>query len=272
MFQLIYQLLAFLLPLAGLLLIHELGHLLAALLLGIDVEIFSIGLGSPLLSWRWQKIQWQIGRFPFGGYVAIAKKRHSPLLRLAISLAGPLANILLAFAIFTSLWQRGGREIPFSAQTNIIGWVDPSSALYEQGLRPGDRIVECTADQLICESRSEGNRRSFALENGQLTGVRRATQLVVQRDPPQPLRRGDRIVALDGQPLFSIEQLKRYLTEPLVPLRILRKGCLLGRRVTRLPSARVQLNEPFAEELLDWSYEQSLSLDELWTIPYSCSR
>jgi len=139
---------------------HELGHYFMAKWTGMIVEVFSIGFGKPIVKWRWGGVQWQVGWLPFGGYVKIkgmevSKKDHlepheipdgffskSPLKRILVAIAGPLANFILAFFIFVILWSMGGREKPFSEFTQIVGWVDPASELYANGVRPGDLLTE----------------------------------------------------------------------------------------------------------------------------------
>ncbi len=138
--------------------VHELGHYWVARRVGMIVEVFSIGFGRALCSWRWNGVKWQIGWLPFGGYVKIlgmdfakieGKEPHelpsgffskSPLARIAVSLAGPFANFVLAILFLCLLWGLGGREKNFNEYNQIVGWVDPSSSLYKEGLRPGDRL------------------------------------------------------------------------------------------------------------------------------------
>ncbi len=143
--------------------IHELGHYFVAKMVGMTVETFSIGFGRPILKWRWNKVDWQLGWLPFGGYVKIAGMEFSkkdktlykepyeipngffaqaPWRRILVAAAGPVSNFILAFLIFALVWGMGGREKPFSDFTQIIGWVDPGSELYALGMRPGDRITE----------------------------------------------------------------------------------------------------------------------------------
>lgn len=143
--------------------IHELGHFLMAKWVGMTVEVFSIGFGKPILKWRWNKVDWQLCWLPFGGYVKIAgmelgkkdKQNYnepyeipngffskSPFKRILVACAGPFANFILAFVIFIGIWTMGGREKPFSDFTHIVGWVDPQSELFAEGLRPGDIITE----------------------------------------------------------------------------------------------------------------------------------
>ena len=50
--------------------IHELGHFLFARLFGVKVEVFSIGFGKPLITWKDSKdTKWQIAVIPLGGYI-----------------------------------------------------------------------------------------------------------------------------------------------------------------------------------------------------------
>lgn len=141
--------------------IHELGHYFVAVWMKMKVETFSIGMGSPIIKWKRKDVTWQLGWVPFGGFVKITgmeltKKgkgefidpytvkggffSKSPMQRIAVVLAGPVANFLLAFILFASIWFMGGREKPFEEFTQVIGWVDPQSELYAKGLRPGDLL------------------------------------------------------------------------------------------------------------------------------------
>ena len=65
------MILRFLLGLVGLgvvVFIHEFGHFLAAKLVGIEVEAFSIGWGKTLFSFRWRNTEYRISLLPLGGY------------------------------------------------------------------------------------------------------------------------------------------------------------------------------------------------------------
>jgi len=145
-----------LLGLSFLIFIHELAHYIVARRCGMRVEIFSIGFGKPFFTWMHQGVKWQLCYLIFGGYVKIAgmereqgKDPHDvpdgfygkkPGARIAVALAGPIVNIVFAIIAFSAIWMSGGREKPFSEFTGIIGAVDPQSALYEGGVRAGDRI------------------------------------------------------------------------------------------------------------------------------------
>ncbi|MDE3056298.1 MAG: site-2 protease family protein [Verrucomicrobiota bacterium] len=145
-----------LLGLGLLVFLHELGHYWVARREGMRVEAFSIGFGKPIYTWTRDGVKWMICMLPFGGYVRIAgmqkegeKEPHEipdgfyakkPMQRIRVALAGPLVNILFALFLFCILWGTGGREKSFAEFTHRIGWVDPSSNLYQMGVRSGDLI------------------------------------------------------------------------------------------------------------------------------------
>ncbi|MDF2549654.1 MAG: hypothetical protein K0S07_721 [Chlamydiales bacterium] len=150
-----YLLLA-LLGLGFLILIHEFGHYFMARRVGIKVVAFGIGFGQPLWSFERNGTRWLIGWIPFGGYVQLAGGEESeegaihepgsffasrPFDRIRVLLMGPLVNLACAFLLFTGIWFAGGRQKPLSEFTHTIGWVDPHSELYAEGVRPGDVLI-----------------------------------------------------------------------------------------------------------------------------------
>jgi regulator of sigma E protease len=154
--NLFYILLA-ILGLSFLIFIHELGHYFMARRVGMRVETFAIGFGRPIYSWVKDGVKWQIGWLLFGGYVKIAGVEpaegqdpyqisdgffgKSPWDRIKVAAMGPLVNLAFALLAFALLWSLGGREKNFVDFTSKIGWVDPNSELYADGVRPGDEIV-----------------------------------------------------------------------------------------------------------------------------------
>ena len=145
------------LGLGFLIFIHEMGHYWMARRVGMKVEAFSIGFGSPLYSWERDGVQWRIGWMPFGGYVKIAGEKKEdglepneipggyfskkPFDRIKVAAIAPIINLVFALAVFALIWGLGGREKSFHDLTNRIGWVDPASELYQEGIRPGDEIA-----------------------------------------------------------------------------------------------------------------------------------
>lgn len=152
----IFSFLIALLGLGFLVFIHELGHYIVAIKMGMRVETFSIGFGKPIFSFKVNKVNWQIGILPFGGYVRIAGMEKTgklepeqikdgfygkaPWKRILVASAGPIVNIAFALIVFSALYFLGGREQNFSAHTKIIGAVDPKSSIYAQKISAGDQI------------------------------------------------------------------------------------------------------------------------------------
>lgn len=153
MFYILFAILA----ISFLIFIHELGHYFMAHRVGMRVETFSIGFGKPIFSWNWGGERWQICWLLLGGYVKIAGMDEEPdrdpytvpdgffgkppLDRVKVAIMGPAVNLIFALFIFSFIWADGGREKNFSEYTHKIGWVDPDSELYKQGVRPGDEIT-----------------------------------------------------------------------------------------------------------------------------------
>jgi regulator of sigma E protease len=143
--------------LSFLIFIHELGHYIMAKRAGMTIEVFSIGMGKPIVSWVKNGVKWQICYLLFGGYVKIAGMEgedgkepyqiqggfysKKPLQRLLVAGAGPFVNIVFALILFTGIYFAGGEKKPFSQVTAIIGKMDPTSELYSKGIREGDVIL-----------------------------------------------------------------------------------------------------------------------------------
>lgn len=141
--------LIFIVILSVLILIHELGHFLAARRLGVRVEKFSLGFGPKLLARKFGDTEYMLCAIPFGGFVKMAgdsaedlRGRGDEFLgrppghRARIIFAGPLFNYLLAFFCLWMVYFLGFPK--FTAQ--IGGLIEGMPAAL-QGLRVGDRIV-----------------------------------------------------------------------------------------------------------------------------------
>lgn len=98
-----------------LILIHEVGHLAAARLLGIPVAEFSVGFGPRLRSWRRGPTDYVLRAFPLGGFVlpALADpaefRTFALRKRLVFFLGGPLANLAAAVPLFAVLNSTQGK-------------------------------------------------------------------------------------------------------------------------------------------------------------------
>ena len=135
MFEFLYNLFFFIVAIMLLVGIHEYGHFWVARKFGVRVERFSIGMGKPFWTYVSKKdgCEYALAPFPIGGYVKMfgetegeeIKEEDKPFSyshksvykRMAIVLAGPAANFLLAIVI---LWvfffvEKPGREPHISA-------------------------------------------------------------------------------------------------------------------------------------------------------------
>ncbi len=121
---LLITIVAFVVALGCLIVIHELGHYAVARACGVKVQRFSVGFGRPLWSKRLGRdaTEWVVAAFPLGGYVKMlderegevaredlprAFNRQSVWRRFAIVVAGPVANFLLAIALYWGLFMHG---------------------------------------------------------------------------------------------------------------------------------------------------------------------
>lgn len=141
-----------LLVLSFMIFIHELGHYAAARFFGVYVEVFSIGFGKKLASFRWLDTRWQISAIPLGGYVqmkgqddldpgASSRDKDSyntkkPWQRIIILLAGPASNFALAWVFFFAIGLGGPQTL-----SPVIGNVLAESPADMAGLKKGDSVL-----------------------------------------------------------------------------------------------------------------------------------
>jgi regulator of sigma E protease len=157
----------FLVMLSVLIVLHELGHFVVARRNGVRVNEFAVGFGPKLLAWTSPRsgTQYTLRALPIGGFCAMegednrvseaAQQRDflaaanvsqsnfqakSPWRRLAIVLAGPLANFLLCYLILLVGALAFGVASD-KANQPVVGEIIPASPAAIAGIRPGDRIV-----------------------------------------------------------------------------------------------------------------------------------
>jgi regulator of sigma E protease len=134
--------------LSGLILGHELGHFFAARLARVEVEELGIGFPPRLLTlFEHRGTKYSLNLLPFGGFVR-PKGENDPsvpgglagaskLARAGVLLAGPLANILLAFVAFAAAFRFAAPD----PNRVMITDVSPQSPAERVGLRSGDIIL-----------------------------------------------------------------------------------------------------------------------------------
>jgi regulator of sigma E protease len=139
---------------ALLIVVHELGHHLAARASRMRVERFSIGFGPALWKWRRGETEWAISVLPLGGYVRIAGMTPGEEIapddpgaycnqpawrRFGVILAGPAMNYVAALLLAAGLLLGGVLREGDPSPT--VGEILPGGAAEAAGLRRGDRVL-----------------------------------------------------------------------------------------------------------------------------------
>ncbi len=161
---LVYYLLPFVAVLGIMIFFHELGHFLMAKNFRVKVLKFALGFGPKMVGKTVGETEYSIRYFPLGGFVKMlgedpedqelenlspeeaerSFENQHVLKRIAIVAAGPLANILLALALFWGLFFISGKQILIPE----IGQVRPGSPAEKAGLLKGDLIVSAQGKEI----------------------------------------------------------------------------------------------------------------------------
>ncbi|MFY0530138.1 M50 family metallopeptidase [Archangium gephyra] len=140
--------------------LHELGHLVAARLLGVRVDRYTFGFGPAVFTWKFRGTEYVLGAVPLGGSTRIhgmnphqpgvdpadptSFPAQSPVKRLLVLLAGPLTNWLFALGILLALYTSGTHVVvPLT-----VGTINPGSEAARAQLLPGDRLVSVDGQPL----------------------------------------------------------------------------------------------------------------------------
>jgi regulator of sigma E protease len=130
-------------------LVHEVGHFVAARRLGVRVLKFSIGFGPQVAGFRRGETDYVVSAIPFGGYVRMAGEdessgapgelRSKPCwVKALVALGGPAMNIVFAFVLFAVTGVAGVRVLD---GPSLVGKVDQGSVAEEAGFEAGDQIL-----------------------------------------------------------------------------------------------------------------------------------
>ncbi len=235
----VYYALPFLVALTIIVFIHELGHFLVARWCGVDVEAFSIGFGREIFGWYDRHgTRWKVAWVPLGGYVrfrgdanaaslpdaeALERARGEPgnfhgkpvWQRAAVVVAGPVANFILAIAIFAGAFMIIGKPVIEPRVDEVL----KGSAAEQAGIQKGDLIlsvdgsaIEDFADLQQAVITRAGEPLPVVLQrNGQTINLTVVPQLKVESDN------------FGGKLRIGLLGIKR---DPMGPIRYERQGPL----------------------------------------------
>lgn len=177
-----------------LIIVHELGHFLAARWRGLHVEKFGIWFGRPVWKKNIGGVEYSLGCIPAGGFVLLPQmapmetvegKSNTPpadlspvrpLDKIIVAFAGPLFSFLLALLFAVIVWAVG-RPTAQADATTTVGYVAPGEPAETAGFRPGDVILAVDGHPVsrfagMVDSvtwyvvRSEGETISFTIRRG----------------------------------------------------------------------------------------------------------
>src|SRR3954447_12569018 len=142
-----------------LIVVHEIGHFLAARWRGLYIEKFGVWFGKPIWKKTINGVQYSLGSLPFGGFVALPQLAPMDIIegkadvdraklppvsaidKIIVAVAGPFFSLLLAFVLATLIWAVG-YPVSEGDTATTIGYILPESPAIGAGLQPGDRILE----------------------------------------------------------------------------------------------------------------------------------
>jgi regulator of sigma E protease len=188
------SLLPFVLAIASLIVVHELGHFLAAKLAGIKVQEFGIGFPPRLARlFKIRETEFTLNWIPLGGFVRPAGENDpnvpdglsaaNPWKRLFVLIAGPAMNLLAALLLYTIIFAQLGRPDLSTVQIMDVSADSPAQLA---GLQPGDVVTYIDGAQI--DSSEELRSLIYANLGDEITityerdGVA-ATTTLVPRDP-----------------------------------------------------------------------------------------
>ena len=170
------------LVLGVMILVHELGHFIAARLFGVRVDVFSIGFGPRLFGWKRGATDYRVSALPLGGYVRMAGQDPSEIdsarstaipgteknsaaygqskgapdelmnkprwQRAIISFAGPFVNLIFPVLLLTVYFVTIGIPYPgYQDEPVRVTEVPANSPAAAAGLRAGDRVLALDGEQ-----------------------------------------------------------------------------------------------------------------------------
>jgi len=215
-------LLAFVVAIAVLVVFHELGHYWVARWCDVKILRFSVGFGKVVYARHFGKgeTEWALSAIPLGGYVKMLDEREGevqphelprafnrkPVLqRMAIVVAGPLANLLLAIILYWALFMHG---VP--GLKPVVGEIPPQTPAAAAQLQTQETIISVNGTAIPSWQELNWELLNLALQRGQVEivgrtvdGNQRTHQLDMSQIVPNDLS-GDFMHKLGLQPYLPL--------------------------------------------------------------------
>ena len=171
--------------------IHELGHFLSAVSIGVYPKEFAIGMGPAIYKKQGKSTLFSLRCLPFGGFClfdtetqgydskgrALVFHERGAISKVYMLLAGPVMNFVLAAVLFTILFSVMGVPVGYEA---VISHTLPESPASQAGMQPGDRIVSIDGTALdswsdlsrILDAKADSGSRDFVIQrDGKTIGL-----------------------------------------------------------------------------------------------------
>ena len=142
-----------------LIVVHELGHFLAARWRGLVIEKFGVWFGKPIWKKTINGVEYSLGTLPLGGFVALPQLAPMDIIegetetdraklppvsapdKIIVAIAGPIFSLLLAIVFAAIVWAVG-HPVSEADTTTVIGYVEHGSPAENAGLQAGDKILQ----------------------------------------------------------------------------------------------------------------------------------
>lgn len=150
-------LIIFILSLSMMIIVHELGHFIAARWAKIEVEEFGLGLPSKKLVtlFTWQGTEFTIHALPLGGFIRPKGENDpnvpgglasaNPWKRLVVLFAGPLMNLITAVVVFSFLIAYEGVPVPGSIKIDSVAENSPAQLA---NIQSGDILLAINGESV----------------------------------------------------------------------------------------------------------------------------
>jgi regulator of sigma E protease len=153
----------FIAVLSILILVHEWGHFITAVKVGVHVEQFALGFGQKLFSFMRNGTEFRLCAIPLGGYVKMAGDERSKCKgtsteffsksvghRALIVLMGPVVNLVFAYLCFCAVFMLGyvDMDLSYKRIDAKVGEIMADSPAAKAGLKSNDRILEINGKKI----------------------------------------------------------------------------------------------------------------------------